>query len=214
MAVARRRQWPLRLAIKIVDLKDSETRCPWVDITKPGYPEYHDVEWGVPVYDDHTLFEFVTLEAAQAGLSWYTVLRKRENYRRAFADFDVKKVAQFKASNVKVLMNDAGIIRNRLKIEAAISNARQFMEVQAEFGTFSSYIWRFVHGRPVVNRLEKLSDYQATTKQSDAVAKDLKVRGFKFFGSTIAYAYMQATGLVNDHTLECYRRREIINAYS
>ena len=168
----------------------------------------------MPVYDDRTLFEFVTLEAAQAGLSWYTVLRKRENYRRAFVGFEVEKVARFNARSVARLMNDPGIIRNRLKIEAAISNARQFIKIQKEFGSFSNYFWRFVDGKPIVNRLRKLSDYKATTAQSDAAAKDLKGRGFKFLGSTIVYAHMQATGLVNDHALDCYRRQEIISSYA
>ena len=188
-------------------------RCPWVDETKLGYPEYHDTEWGVPVYDDQTFFEFITLEAAQAGLSWYTVLRKRENYRRAFAGFEVEKVARFNVRSVERLMNDAGIIRNRLKVHAAISNARQFIKVQQEFGSFANYFWRFVGGTPIVNRPRNLSDFKATTAQSDAAAKDLKHRGFKFLGSTIMYAHMQATGLVNDHTLDCFRRQEIIASY-
>ncbi len=167
----------------------------------------------MPIYDDRTLFEFVTLESAQAGLSWYTVLKKRENYRLAFANFDVEKVARFNVRSVERLMGNAGIIRNRLKIEAAISNAREFINIQAEFGSFSDYFWRFVGGTPIVNRLRKLSDFNATTAESDAAAKDLKIRGFKFFGSTIVYAHMQATGLVNDHTLDCFRREEIIQAY-
>ncbi len=212
--VEKRRQSQLKLASRKANRIQLPSRCPWVDVTKPGYPEYHDEQWGVPVYDDRTLFEFITLEAAQAGLSWYTVLRKRDNYRRAFAGFDVEKVARFNARSVARLMNDRGIIRNRLKIEAAISNARQFIKIQSEFGSFSDYFWRFVDGKPIVNRLRKLSEYQATTPQSDAAAKDLKGRGFKFLGSTIIYAHMQATGLVNDHSLDCFRRQEIIKDYA
>lgn len=189
-------------------------RCPWVDLTKPDYVDYHDTEWGVPVRDDVVLFEFITLEAAQAGLSWYTVLKKRENYRRAFARFDVNKVARFNKRSVARLLGDAGIIRNRLKVEAAISNARHFIEVQQEFGSFSTYLWDFVGGTPIVNRLRQLSDFKATTDDSDAVAKDLKRRGFKFLGSTVMYAHMQATGLVNDHTVDCFRRQEIIDGYA
>ena len=188
-------------------------RCPWVDLRKPDYVEYHDREWGVPVYDDKILFEFITLEAAQAGLSWYTVLKKRANYRRAFADFDVTKVARFNQRHVERLLENDGIIRNRLKVNAAISNARCFIEVQAEFGSFADYLWSFVGGSPIVGRLRELSDFKATTQESDTMAKNLKRRGFKFLGSTVMYAHMQATGLVNDHTLDCFRRREIIEAY-
>ncbi|HJP35847.1 MAG TPA: DNA-3-methyladenine glycosylase I [Gammaproteobacteria bacterium] len=189
-------------------------RCPWVDSGKPGYAQYHDEQWGVPVYDDRTMFEFLTLESAQAGLSWYTVLKKRDNYERAFAGFDVEKIARFNVRSVQRLMNDSGIIRNRLKIEAAINNARRFLEIQNEFGSFSDYLWRFVDGAPIVNRVRNISDFQATSTQSDAAAQDLKSRGFKFVGSTVMYAHMQATGLVNDHTLDCYRRQQIIDAYS
>ena len=167
----------------------------------------------MPVYDDTVLFEFITLEAAQAGLSWYTVLKKRANYRRAFADFDVHKVARFNRRSVERLLGDAGIIRNRLKVEAAISNARCFIDVQEEFGTFADYLWRFVDGVPRVSELRELADFKATTLESDAAAKDLKRRGFKFLGSTVMYAHMQATGLVNDHTLDCFRRQEIIDSY-
>jgi len=192
---------------------DSRKRCPWVDLSKPGYAKYHDEEWGVPVYDDKILFEFITLEAAQAGLSWYTVLKKRDNYRRAFAKFDVDKVARFNVRSIERLMNDSGIIRNRLKVNAAVNNARRFIEIRDEFGSFSEYVWRFVNGAPIVNRLRKLSDFKATSPESDAAAKDLKSRGFKFMGSTIFYAHMQASGLVNDHTLDCFRRQEIIDSY-
>jgi DNA-3-methyladenine glycosylase I len=188
-------------------------RCPWVDLSKPDYVDYHDREWGVPVYDDKTLFEFITLEAAQAGLSWYTVLKKRANYRRAFANFDVAKVARFNQRHVERLLANDGIIRNRLKINAAISNARCFIEVQTEFGSFADYLWAFVGGSPIVSRLRDLTDFKATTPESDRVAKELKTRGFKFLGSTVMYAHMQATGLVNDHTLACFRRKEIIDTY-
>jgi DNA-3-methyladenine glycosylase I len=185
-------------------------RCQWVDPGKPDYVEYHDKEWGVPVHDDRVLFEFLTLEAAQAGLSWYTVLRKRENYRRLFDDFDVCKIARYGDEKVAQLMGDAGIIRNRAKILAAINNAQRFMEVQIEFGSFDAYIWRFVDGKPIVNTIRTPADYMATSPESDAMSKDLLRRGFKFVGSTICYAHMQATGMVNDHALDCFRRKEIL----
>ena len=188
-------------------------RCPWVDLSKPDYVEYHDLEWGVPITDDKTLFEFITLESAQAGLSWYTILKKRDGYRKAFANFDVAKVARFNSRSVARLMKDTSIVRNRLKIEAAISNAVRFIEVQEEFGSFAAYLWGFVDDAPVVSKFRKLSDFPATTKISDAAAKDLKRRGFKFFGSTTAYAHFQATGLVNDHTLGCFRRAQILGTY-
>jgi len=194
-------------------MDQSLLRCPWVDLNKPDYVDYHDVEWGVPVYDDKTLFEFITLEAAQAGLSWYTVLKKRGNYRRAFAGFEVEKVARFNTRSVERLMNDAGIVRNRLKVKAAINNARRFIDIQTEFGSFSTYLWSFVGGRPIVNELRQRSDFKATSAESEAAAKDLKKRGFKFVGSTIMYAYLQATGLVNDHTLDCFRRQQILDTY-
>ncbi len=189
------------------------SRCPWVDLSKPDYIDYHDKEWGVPLHDDRLLFEFLTLEGAQAGLSWYTVLRKRENYRSAFDRFDPKKIARYKEKKIAALMGDAGIIRNRLKIQATVNNAARFLEVQADFGSFDHYIWHFVGGRPIVNRLKKIEDYPATTKESDALSKDLRRRGFKFIGSTICYAHMQATGMVNDHSLDCFRRKEIIALY-
>lgn len=185
-------------------------RCPWVDLSKPDYIEYHDKEWGVPVYDDRLLFEFLTLEAAQAGLSWYTVLKKRENYRVAFENFEPEIVAKFNQARIAKLLQNPGIIRNRLKIESTISNARLFLEVQAAFGSFSKYIWGFVGGKPKINTIRKLSDFPATSTESDALSKDLKKRGFKFMGSTICYAHMQATGMVNDHTLDCFRRKEVI----
>jgi len=185
-------------------------RCPWVDTGKPDYVTYHDREWGVPVRDDRKQFEFLLLEGAQAGLSWYTVLRKRENYRQAFADFDPAVVAGFGSQEVERMLQNPGLIRNRLKLEAAISNARHFLDVQAEFGSFSDYIWGFVDGRAKVNTLRNLNDYPATSKESDALSKDLKRRGFKFVGSTIVYAHMQATGLVNDHTVDCFRRADLL----
>jgi len=189
-------------------------RCPWVDLDKADYIAYHDDEWGVPLHDDQQLFEFLTLESAQAGLSWYTVLRKRDNYRKAFAQFDPEKVARFTEKKVEALLQNPGIIRNRLKVNAAVSNARLFLDIQEEFGSFDAYIWRFVGGDPIVNELRTLADYPATSPESDALSKDLKKRGFKFVGSTIVYAHMQATGMVNDHALDCFRREQIIAAYA
>lgn len=185
-------------------------RCPWVDLSKPDYVEYHDKEWGVPVYDDRLIFEFLSLEAAQAGLSWYAVLKKRENYRIAFENFEPQKVAEFNQTKIAQLLQNPGIIRNRLKIESTINNARRFLEVKEAFGSFSRYIWDFVGGKPKINTIRKLSDYPATSPESDALSKDLKKRGFKFMGSTICYAHMQATGMVNDHSLACFRRKEIM----
>ncbi|MCG7588448.1 DNA-3-methyladenine glycosylase I, partial [Photobacterium sp. OFAV2-7] len=175
-------------------MSEIPTRCPWVDTSKPDYVAYHDLEWGVPLYEDNKIFEFLILESAQAGLSWYTILKKRENYREAFAYFDPKIVATYDEAKVELLMEDAGIVRNRRKIEAAINNAQRFLEVQAEFGSFAEYIWGFVDGKPQISHIESLSDYPVTTKESDALAKDLKKRGFKFLGSTTIYAHMQATG--------------------
>jgi DNA-3-methyladenine glycosylase I len=171
--------------------------------------EYHDEEWGVPVHDDQKQFEFLTLEAAQAGLSWLIVLRKREAYRHAFAEFDPEKVARFTAKRIARLLGDAGIVRNRLKVVAAVNNARHFLEVQEEFGTFHKYIWQFVEGRPIQNRLVTIKDIRATSKESDALSKDLKRRGFKFVGSTIIYAHMQAIGMVNDHLTSCFRHKAV-----
>ncbi len=193
--------------------QDNLPRCPWVDLAKPAYVDYHDHEWGVPVHDDRVLFEFLILEGAQAGLSWYTVLQKRENYRLAFENFDPDKVARFDERRVETLLGNPGIIRNRLKVLAAIGNARSFLETQKEFGSFDAYIWRFVNGRPLVNEFKDMSQYPAKTPLSDELSKDLRQRGFKFVGSTICYAAMQATGMVNDPTLDCYRRREIIDGY-
>jgi len=190
------------------------TRCPWLDLTKPDYIKYHDEEWGVPVHDDRIIFEFLTLEGAQAGLSWYTVLRKREAYRKAFSEFDPAKVARYGKRQLKSLLNNPGIIRNLQKIEAAINNAKRFLEVQQEFGSFDAYIWRFVGGKPIVHKLRKLKDYPAMSPESDALSMDLKQRGFKFVGSTICYAHMQATGMINDHVVDCFRRRQIVDGYS
>ena len=187
-------------------------RCPWLDLDKPDYVAYHDREWGVPVHDDRKHFEFLTLESAQAGLSWYTVLRKRANYRKAFAEFDPAKVARFSATKVEQMLQDSGLIRNRRKISAAVENARHFLAVQDEFGSFSAYIWRFVDGEPIVNEFRTLADLPATSRESDALSKDLKSRGFKFIGSIVIYAHMQATGMVNDHVLDCFRRRQILDA--
>jgi DNA-3-methyladenine glycosylase I len=190
-------------------MADSRKRCPWVDLTKPDYVAYHDDEWGVPVHDDRILFEFLTLEAAQAGLSWYTVLRKRESYRKAFAGFDAAKVACFTPEKIEELLLDPGIVRNRLKAQAAVNNAKRFLEVQQEFGCFDAYIWRFATGKPIRRMLEKIADYPVRTQESDVLSKDLKKRGFKFVGSTIVYAYMQATGMVNDHSVDCFRRHRV-----
>ncbi|MFA7384077.1 MAG: DNA-3-methyladenine glycosylase I [Desulfurivibrionaceae bacterium] len=190
------------------------SRCPWVDLSKQDYLDYHDREWGVPVYDDQRLFEFLILEGAQAGLSWHTVLRKREQYRLAFAQFDPKKVARYDESQVAALLDNPGIIRNRQKILAAINNAQKFLEIQAALGSFAAYMWRFVEGRPIVHEIRTLSDYQATSPESEAMSKDLRQRGFKFVGSTICYAHMQAIGMVNDHSVDCFRRQEIIAGYA
>lgn len=187
-------------------------RCPWVDLGKPDYVAYHDHEWGMPVHDDRRQFEFLILEGAQAGLSWYTVLRKRENYRAAFAGFDPVRVAEFDEAKIQELLTNPGIIRNRAKVRAAVDNARRFLEIQREFGSFDAYVWRFVDGRPLVHELRTVKDYPATSPESDALSKDLRQRGFRFVGSTICYSHMQATGLVNDHTLDCFRRQECLRA--
>ena len=188
-------------------------RCPWVDLTKPDYVAYHDEEWGVPVHDDRLQFEFLILEGAQAGLSWYTVLRKREHYRAVFDRFDPEKIARYDEAKVAALLADPGIIRNRAKVAAAVNNAQRFLQVQEEFGGFGAYLWGFVGGRPLVHEPRTLADYQATSPESDALSRDLKRRGFSFVGSTIMYAHMQATGMVNDHTVDCFRRREIVTGY-
>ena len=187
---------------------EARTRCPWSLGVNDLYIAYHDDEWGVPVHDDQTQFEFLILEGAQAGLSWATVLNKREGYREAFEGFDAERMSRYTAKQVRALLANPAIIRNRLKIEAAVTNARAFLEVQAEFGTFSDYIWGFVDGTPVQNKWRTQKQVPATSKISDALSKDLKKRGFKFVGSTIIYAHMQATGLVNDHIVSCYRYEE------
>ncbi len=178
------------------------SRCPWCG-TDPLYTAYHDQEWGVPVHDDRVLFEFITLEGAQAGLSWITILKKRENYRRAFDNFDVQKVARYTPDKIEKLLLDAGIVRNRLKVESTVSNARAFIAIQKEFGSFAAYIWQWVDGAPVVNRPQTIRDVPARTQLSDRISKDLKKRGFRFVGSTIIYAHLQATGVVNDHLVGC-----------
>lgn len=178
-------------------------RCAWCE-KDDLYRNYHDQEWGKPIYDDETIFEFLILESFQAGLSWYTILSKRENFRAAFDQFDYKKIAQYSEEKVEELIQNTGIIRNRLKILATINNAQKFMEVQKEFGSFSKYIWGFVNHEPIVNRPKTLKEVPATTEISDALAKDLKKRGFKFMGSTVVYAHMQATGMVNDHVEDCW----------
>lgn len=180
-------------------------RCKWAEGVNLDYIEYHDKEWGVPVFDDRVQFEFLTLEGAQAGLSWSTILNKRDGYRKAFADFDYEKVARFTKKRVEKLLLDPSIVRNRLKVESTVTNAKAFIEVQREFGSFSDYIWGFVGGKPIQNRIRKDSDTPATSSESDALSKDLKKRGFRFVGSTIIYAHMQATGMVNDHVTSCFR---------
>lgn len=181
----------------------TKNRCAWCE-KDDLYRDYHDNEWGKPVYDDTKLFEFLILETFQAGLSWYTILAKRENFKKAFTNFDYKKVAKFNEEKIQELLQDAGIIRNQLKIRAAVTNAIAFMEVQKEFGSFSNYIWKFVDGKPIINKPKSLKDVPASTPLSDAISKDLKKRGFKFVGTTVVYAHMQATGMVNDHVVDCW----------
>ena len=181
------------------------TRCAWAEGVSLDYIEYHDNEWGVPVFDDRAQFEFLILEGAQAGLSWSTILNKREGYRKAFAGFDVEKVARFSEKRIEKLLQNPDIVRNRLKVSSAVTNAKAFLAVQKEFGSFSEYVWSFVGGRPIQNRFSKDGDIPATSPESDALSKDLKTRGFKFVGSTIIYAHMQATGMVNDHVTGCFR---------
>jgi len=186
----------------------SKHRCGWC-LGNDLYESYHDNEWGVPVKDDETLFEFLILETFQAGLSWITVLKKRENFRKAFDQFDYKKIAKYGESKIESLLNDKGIIRNKLKVRATVSNAVAFMKVQEEFGSFSDYIWSFIDGTPIKNKIKNYKDAPANTELSDALSKDLKKRGFKFVGSTVVYAQMQATGMVNDHEINCYRYEEV-----
>lgn len=190
-------------------MEDKKIRCGWC-LKFDQYIEYHDQEWGLPVHDDRIHFEFLILEGAQAGLSWSTILKKREGYRKAFAGFDPTKVARFTQARVERILTDPGIIRNRLKVSSTVNNAKRFLEVQKEFGSFDKYIWGFVNGKPIINRHKTLADVPATTPESDALSKDLIRRGFKFVGSTVMYAHMQACGLVNDHLVDCWRYREVM----
>ena len=185
------------------------TRCKWAEGGNLDYIRYHDEEWGVPVYDDRVHYEFLILEGAQAGLSWSTILNKRDGYRKAFADFDPAKVARFTDKRIAKLLENPAIVRNRLKVTSAVTNAKAFLEVQKEFGSFSDYIWDFVGGKPIQNRFRRDNEIPATSPESDALSKDLKKRGFKFVGSTIIYAHMQATGLVNDHVTGCFRFKPV-----
>ena len=187
--------------------KKQKTRCGWAT-SDPLYIEYHDKEWGVPVHDDRKLFEMLILEGVQAGLSWITILRKRENYRNAFDNFDAVKISRYKQAKIEKLLNDAGIIRNKLKINAAIQNAKSFLEVQKEFGSFDKYIWQFMGGKPKINSFKSLKEVPAKTKESNKMSVALKKRGFKFVGSTICYAYMQAVGMVNDHVEGCFKYKK------
>jgi DNA-3-methyladenine glycosylase I len=189
-------------------MKNDKKRCEWVS-TDPLDVAYHDVEWGVPVHDDKNLFEFLTLEGAQAGLSWTTILKKRENYRKAFDLFDVHKIAHYDSQKISVLLADSGIIRNKQKIAATIQNAKAFIIIQNEFGSFDTYIWKFVDNKPVKNSIKSLYEYPTKTKESEAMSKDLLKRGFKFVGPTICYAFMQAVGMVNDHQVQCFRYNEV-----
>ena len=189
--------------------KRTMTRCGWVPDGDPAYVAYHDEEWGVPSHDDRHLFEMLVLEGAQAGLSWSTILRKREGYRRAFADFDAERVARFGQRDVERLLADPGIVRNRLKVESAVANARAVLEVRAAHGSLDAYLWTFVGGRPKRNRFRTLSDIPAETEESKAMSKDLKRRGFRFVGPTVCYAFMQATGMTNDHVTSCFRWAEV-----
>ena len=186
----------------------TKQRCGWC-VGDPLYEAYHDQEWGVPVYDDQTIFEFLILETFQAGLSWITILRKRENFREALDDFDYKKIARYSEAKLEALLQNPGIIRNKLKVKATVSNAQAFIKIQEEFGSFSKYIWSFVNHKPIQNSVKIYKEAPATTAISDALSKDLKKRGFKFTGSTVVYAHMQATGMVNDHEVDCFRYAEV-----
>lgn len=190
-------------------MNPDKNRCQWAEGQFDQYIKYHDEEWGVPVHDDRTHFEFLILEGAQAGLSWSTILKRREGYRQSFANFDPEKVAGFSEEKIHELLQFPGIIRNKLKVRSAVTNAQNFLKIQEEFGSFDTYIWQFVGGEPIVNHWKSLKEVPATTKESDALSKDLKKRGFKFVGSTIIYAHMQACGLVNDHTVDCFRYKEL-----
>ena len=185
-------------------------RCGWVNISDSLYVEYHDREWGVPVHEDRKLFEFLILEGAQAGLSWRIILAKRDNFRRAFNNFEPERVAGFSDSRIEELLSDSGIIRNRLKIQSSVGNASAFLKVQEKFGSFDRYIWQFVNNRPIVNYWKSISEVPASTKESDAMSNDLRKRGFRFVGTTICYSFMQAVGMVNDHVITCFRHREIL----
>ena len=187
-------------------MSDCNTRCAWVT-DDPIYIHYHDTEWGVPIYDDRLLFEFLILEGAQAGLNWLTILKKRENYRLCFDYFNAEKIARYDEKKYQALLKNAGIIRNRLKIQSAITNAKAYLAIKKEYASFSNYIWQFVDGKPMYNHWKKHTDIPTTTVQSDAMSKDLKKRGFKFVGSTICYAYMQAVGMVNDHLVDCFKHK-------
>jgi len=188
-------------------------RCEWVEGQFEQYTKYHDEEWGVPVHDDQKHFEFLILEGAQAGLSWSTILKRRDGYRKAFADFNVEEVVKYDDDKIASLLTDEGIIRNKLKVNAAVTNARHFIDLQNEFGSFDKYLWSFVGDSPIVGEWKKMSEVPATTNESDKLSKDLKKRGFKFVGSTIIYAHMQACGLVNDHTTDCFRYKEVLALY-
>ena len=189
---------------------DTPPRCGWVPLNKPLYVQYHDEEWGVPVHDDKRMFEFLVLESFQAGLSWEIILNKRENFRRAFAAFDVNQVAAFGEADIHRLLQDRGIVRNQLKIRAAVNNARRYQEVAETYGSFCNYLWEFTEGKPLQNRFKQLADLPASTPLSETISRDLKQRGFKFLGSTVIYAHMQAVGMVNDHLEECFRYGELL----
>jgi len=191
-------------------MNDPVKRCPWVDLRKSEYVEYHDKEWGVPVHDDRRLFEFLILEGFQAGLSWYTILKRGDSFRSAFDGFDPEKVARYDEAKIRELLLNPGIIRNRAKVLAAVNNAGRFLEVQEEFGSFGACIWGFIDNKPVVNVIRKLEDYPSKSLESETISGALRKRGFSFVGPTIVYAHMQATGMVNDHSIDCYRRHEII----
>lgn len=197
--------------MKKLPKEKEKQRCPWMKEWSPMYADYHDTEWGVPTRDDKVLFEFLVLESAQSGLSWETILKKRSGYKKYFTNFNVKKVAKFTQADVERLLNleESEIIRNRAKIEAAINNAQKFIEIQKEFGSFSNYQWQFVGGKTIVHKNKKVSDYAATSKESEAMAKDMKKRGFKFLGPTTLYAHMQAVGMINDHSVDCFRYKEV-----
>ncbi len=186
----------------------NKIRCAWT-ANNPFHNEYHDNEWGVPLHDDQKLFEFLILDAFQAGLSWLTILKKHDNFRKAFDNFDAEKIALYNEAKIQELLNDAGIIRNKLKVRAAVTNAQIFLRIQKEFGSFDKYIWQFVNHKPIINKWVQMEDVPVSTKESDAMSKDLKKRGFKFVGTTICYAFMQAAGIVNDHTTNCFRYKEV-----